>query len=175
MVAQSLPMTPVLADKVRVLCNYGTRVKYHNEVKGFNSRLDELQAAFLRVKLKKLDEWNERRKAIAIEYLSGLSGSDVILPHIQEWAEPVWHLFVVRHQHRDLLQKKLEGAGIGTLIHYPIPPHLQVAYAELGYSTGTFPIAERIHCEVLSLPMGPHLDKRQLQSVISAVKEIARA
>ena len=166
---------PILADKVRVLCNYGTRVKYHNEVKGFNSRLDELQAAFLRVKLKKLDEWNERRKAIAIEYLTGLSGSDVILPHIQEWAEPVWHLFVVRHQHRDLLQKKLEEAGIGTLIHYPIPPHLQVAYEELGYSTGTFPIAERIHCEVLSLPMCPHLDKRQLQSVISAVKEITRA
>ena len=166
---------PGLADKVRVLCNYGSRTKYHNEVKGFNSRLDELQAAFLREKLKKLDEWNERRKAIAIEYLSGLSSSNIVLPYVPVWADPVWHLFVVRHQQRDLLQKNLEGAGIGTVIHYPIPPHLQGAYAELGYSTGAFPIAERIHCEVLSLPMGPHLDKQQLKSVINAVKETNHA
>ena len=166
---------PVLADKVRVLCNYGSRVKYHNEVKGFNSRLDELQAAFLREKLKKLDEWNERRKAIAVEYLSDLSDSNLVLPHIPEWADPVWHLFVVRNLQRDQLQKQLSEAGIGTMIHYPIPPHLQGAYVELGYGAGAFPIAEQIHQEVLSLPMGPHLDKRQLQSVIDAVKEALRA
>jgi dTDP-4-amino-4,6-dideoxygalactose transaminase len=166
---------PVLADKVRVLCNYGSRVKYHNEVKGFNSRLDELQAAFLREKLKKLDEWNERRKAIAVEYLSDLGDSNLVLPHIPEWADPVWHLFVVRNLQRDQLQKKLSEAGIGTMIHYPIPPHLQGAYAELGYRAGAFPIAEQIHQEVLSLPMGPHLDKRQLRSVIDAVKEALRA
>lgn len=166
---------PVLADTVRVLCNYGSRVKYHHEVKGFNSRLDELHAAFLREKLKKLDEWNERRKAIAIEYLHELSDSNLVLPYIPEWADPVWHLFVVRHLQRDQLQKKLSEAGIGTMIHYPIPPHLQEAYVELDYGAGAFPIAEQIHQEVLSLPMGPHLAKRQLQSVIGSVKEALRA
>lgn len=146
-----------LADKVRVLGNYGSRVKYTNEIKGFNSRLDELQAAFLREKLKKLDEWNSRRKVIAAEYLSGLVDCDLKLPHVPEWADPVWHLFVVRNAQRDQLQKKLSDAGISTMIHYPIPPHLQGAYAELAYGTGDFPIAEQIHAEVLSLPMGPHL------------------
>jgi dTDP-4-amino-4,6-dideoxygalactose transaminase len=160
---------PVLAEKVRVLCNYGSRVKYHNEVKGFNSRLDELQAAFLREKLKKLDEWNARRKAVAAEYLSVLFGSNVVLPHVPEWADPVWHLFVVRNSRRDQLQKKLSEAGIATMIHYPIPPHLQGAYADLGYSKGAFPLAECIHREVLSLPMGPHLSSDSLSKVIAVI------
>lgn len=166
---------PDLADKVRVLCNYGSRVKYHNQVKGYNSRLDELQAAFLREKLKNLDEWNERRKVVAAEYLKSLLDSDVVLSHVPEWADPVWHLFVVRNRQRDKLQKNLGEAGISTMIHYPIPPHLQGAYAELGYTTGAFPIAEQIHQEVLSLPMGPHLDERQVQWVIDAVKASTRA
>jgi dTDP-4-amino-4,6-dideoxygalactose transaminase len=166
---------PEIADRIRILRNYGSRVKYVNEVRGFNSRLDTLQAAVLREKLKKLDEWNERRKVVAAEYLSALSECDVILPHVPEWAYPVWHLFVVRNPQRGQLQKKLSEAGIGTMIHYPIPPHLQGAYAELGYVAGAFPIAEQIHQEVLSLPMGPHLDKQQLQLVIDAVKEATRA
>lgn len=159
-----------LADRVRVLCNYGSRIKYHNEVKGFNSRLDELQAAFLREKLKKLDDWNERRKAIAAEYLNALRDSNVVLPHVPEWADPVWHLFVVRNSQRDQLQKKLNEAGIGTMIHYPIPPHLQEAYAELGYNVGAFQIAEQIHQEVLSLPMFPSMTSVQINHVVSACR-----
>lgn len=162
---------PDLAVKVRVLCNYGSRVKYHNEVKGFNSRLDELQAAFLREKLRKLDDWNARRKVIAAEYLNALAGSNVVLPHVPNWADPVWHLFVVRNSQRDQFQNKLSEAGVATMIHYPIPPHLQGAYAELGYSTGAFPIAEQIHLEVLSLPMGPHMTSGQVDQVIATCHE----
>lgn len=162
-----------LADKVRVLCNYGSRVKYHNEVKGFNSRLDELQAAFLREKLKKLDEWNGRRKVIAAQYLNALRNSNVVLPHVPEWADPVWHLFVVRNTQRDQLQKALNEGGIVTMIHYPIPPHLQGAYTDLGYSVGAFQIAERIHQEVLSLPMGPHLDEVGTLAVIATLNAAA--
>jgi len=165
----------LLAEKVRVLCNYGSRIKYHNEVKGFNSRLDEMQAAFLREKLKKLDEWNARRKVISTSYLEKLSGRDLVLPWVPEWADPVWHLFVVRHPHRDRLQKKLTESGIGTMIHYPIPPHLQGAYVGLGYREGAFPIAEQIHGEVLSLPIGPHLGLQQYAAVITAVREAVRA
>ena len=163
-----------IADRIRVLRNYGSRVKYVNEVQGYNSRHDPLQAAILRVKLTHLEDWNGRRKVIAAKYLSALSSCDVVLPHVPEWADPVWHLFVVRNLQRDQLQKKLSEAGIGTLIHYPIPPHLQGAYAELGYGVGTFPIAEKIHQEVISLPIGPHMDIRQLASVISVVKHATR-
>ncbi len=160
---------PVLAEKVRVLGNYGSRIKYHNEVKGYNSRLDELQAAFLREKLKVLDVWNERRKIFATEYLNALSDHNLLLPRVPEWADPVWHLFVVRHPQRDQLQQKLSVAGISTMIHYPIPPHLQGAYAELGYISGAFPLAECIHREVLSLPIGPHLSPDALSKVIAAI------
>lgn len=163
----------VLADKVRMLCNYGSRVKYQNEVKGFNSRLDELQAAFLREKLKKLDEWNGRRKVIAAEYIDAIPTSSIVLPHVPDWADPVWHLFVVRNPQRDQLQKKLSEAGISTMIHYPIPPHLQRAYAELGYGVGSFPLAEHIHQEVLSLPMGPSMTQEQVNQVIAACQKIA--
>ena len=159
----------VLAAQIRMLRNYGSQVKYHNEVKGFNSRLDELQAAILRVKLKYLDEWNSQRARLAAIYLEKLADSGLILPVVPPWAEPVWHVFVIRSAQRDLLQQDLGNAGVGTMIHYPIPPHLQQAYAEEGYQAGDFPIAEKIHREVLSLPMFPHLSDLELANVCSAV------
>jgi dTDP-4-amino-4,6-dideoxygalactose transaminase len=164
---------PDLANKVRVLRNYGSRVKYHNEVKGYNSRLDELQAAFLREKLKKLDEWNGRRKVIAAEYLSTLFDGIVVLPYVPEWADPVWHLYVVRSEARDQLQRHLGQAGISTMIHYPIPPHLQPAYAELGFQEGDFPVSERIHREVLSLPIGPHMEGQE-SLVVETINSFSR-
>jgi dTDP-4-amino-4,6-dideoxygalactose transaminase len=156
-----------LAEKVRVLRNYGSKKKYYNDVKGYNSRLDELQAAFLRVKLKKMDEWNARRRAVAENYSQGLRGAaGLTLPFVPAWAEPVWHLFVVRHPKRDLLQQKLTDAEIGTLIHYPVPPHLSGAYADAKWARGNFPIAEGLSDTVLSLPMGPHLAKEQADYVV---------
>jgi len=148
---------PEIADRIRVLRNYGSRVKYVNEVKGFNSRLDPIQAAVLRVKLRVLDEWNARRRGIAQRYLEGLAGNGLVLPQVPEWAEPVWHLFVVRHPERDALVKRLNEAGVGTLIHYPVPPHLQAAYADMGFGVGAFPVAERMAGEVVSLPMGAQM------------------
>lgn len=154
-----------LAERVRMLRNYGSRVKYHNEVKGFNSRLDELQAALLRVKLPRLDEWNERRCGVAQGYLDKLSAvPDLTLPYVPDWAEPVWHLFVVRHPRRDELQRHLSEAGIGTLIHYPIPPHASEAYE--GEFAGThLELAERLAATVLSLPIGPHLTTEDSMAV----------
>jgi len=163
-----------LADRVRVLRNYGSRVKYFNEVKGVNSRLDEIQAAVLRVKLKHLDAWNERRRVIAEQYHEGLAGSGLVLPCVPDWADSVYHLFVVRHREREALREHLEKNRIGTLVHYPVPPHLQKAYAELGMHEGGLPISERIHKEVLSLPIGPHLGEQQAAAVIEAVREFGR-
>jgi len=163
----------VLADRIRVLRNYGSKKKYYNECIGYNSRLDELQAAFLRVKLKKLDEWNDRRRAIAARYLEAWSGaSELTLPFAPDWAEPVWHLFVIRHLQRDQFQKQLNEAGIGTLIHYPVPPHLSGAYADGKWARGAFPLAESLADTVLSLPIGPHLTPEQAGVVI---KETNRA
>ncbi|MBI3897339.1 MAG: DegT/DnrJ/EryC1/StrS family aminotransferase [Gammaproteobacteria bacterium] len=150
-----------LAARIRVLGNYGSRVKYHNETQGYNSRLDELQAAFLRVKLRCLDEWNSRRTRFAAEYRELLAEGDLTLPHVPIWAEPVWHLFVVRHEERDALQKWLGDGGIGSMIHYPVPPHLQPAYVQLGYGRGDFAVAERLADTVLSLPIGPHISSAQ--------------
>jgi len=156
-----------LARRVRVLSNYGSQVKYYNERKGFNSRLDEIQAAVLRIKLTKLDEWNEKRKKIGKEYLQMLEGlCDLTLPYVPNWADPVWHQFVVRHPKRDLLQEYLNQNGVGTLIHYPLPPHLQAAYAELRYERGQFPISENMADEVLSLPMSSHLSTLELSHVV---------
>lgn len=159
-----------VADRIRVLRNYGSRVKYVNEVQGYNSRLDPMQAAVLRVKLKKLDEWNARRAAIAADYKIGLGGTTLTMPHVPEWAEPVWHLFVVLNQHRDALQVALSIAKIGTLIHYPIPPHLQKACSHLGYVVGQLPIAERVATQCLSLPIGPHLSEASAKQVMTHVK-----
>lgn len=158
-----------LADRIRVLRNYGSRVKYVNEVRGFNSRLDPIHAAAMRVKLKVLDTWNSRRAVIASRYKKEMSGLGLTLPFVPDWAEPAWHLFVIQHPQRDALQKALSELGIGTLIHYPIPPHLQQAYAEAGYVEGEFPIAEQIANQCLSLPIGPHLGAQQAVNVVSAV------
>lgn len=156
---------PVIADRLRVLRNYGSRVKYVNEVQGFNSRLDPVQAAILRVKLAHLDDWNARRAGLAAQYQRRLAGSGLVLPAVPDWAQPAWHLFVVLHPEREALQRALEKDGIGTLIHYPIPPHLQQAYQPAGWPAGTFPLAERIASDILSLPMGPHLTGAQVDEV----------
>jgi dTDP-4-amino-4,6-dideoxygalactose transaminase len=166
---------PEIAERLRMLRNYGSKVKYVNEMIGYNSRLDPIQAAALRVKLEVLDEWNARRREIAALYLEKLEGIGLILPFVPDWAEPVWHLFVVRTPERDRLQKHLETSGIGTLIHYPIPPHRQQAYADLGLTDGSLPISEVIHREVLSLPIGPHLSLEQARRVVAAVQSFSWA
>lgn len=158
-----------LADRLRILRNYGSRVKYINEVKGFNSRLDPLQASVLGVKLKYLDNWNARRSAIAQAYMHGLGGSDLILPEMHPCADSVWHLFVVRVKNRDVVQSRLKLAGIDTMIHYPIPPHLQQAYKELSFGFNDFPVAETMANELLSLPMDPMLTDAQVNEVIQAL------
>ena len=207
---------PALADQIRLLRNYGSKRRYHNEVAGYNSRLDELQAAFLRVKLRHLDEWNARRTAIAEQYLVELgdggqetgdreqgagvrsletedseqmnaqeqrgaslpfkiqnSKLKIILPTIPAWAKPVWHLFVIRHPHRDRLQQHLAEQGIQTIIHYPIPPHLSGAYSDLrppASGSWNLPIAETLANEVLSLPIGPHQRQNAVSIVVDAIK-----
>lgn len=164
-----------LADKVRILRNYGSRVKYYNEVKGFNSRLDPLQAAFLRVKLKYLDKWNTRRAQIASRYFEELSEmSEYIQPYVDKQTLPAWHLFVIRHPARDDLQKFLESKGIGTLIHYPVPPHLSGAYQN-DFGVGfKFPISEKIADTVLSIPIGPHLSILEQNKVITSLSEFKK-
>lgn len=160
---------PMIADRVRQLSNYGSQIKYSHDVKGFNSRLDELQAASLSVKLRYLDEWNRKRRKIADQYLAELLVCDYLtLPQVPPWAEPVWHLFVVRAPLRDRLQKHLADCGIQSLIHYPIPPHKQGAYHEL--SNLSLPVSERIHEEVLSLPMGPTMVAGDVQCVRDALE-----
>lgn len=160
-----------IADRVEVLRNYGQTVKYVNDEKGFNCRLDSLQAAVLGAKLAYLDEWNSRRRAIAAFYTEALEDTDLILPWTAEWAEPVHHVYVVRSDRRDALQDHLKMRGVRTVIHYPIPPHLQTAYSELGLGEGSLPITEKIHREVLSLPIGPHLSMEQAEAVVESVRE----
>ena len=158
------------ADAIGRLRNYGSSRKYHHEVIGYNSRLDEMQAAFLRAKLPHLDRENERRRAIAARYSSGLQGLDLVVPSVPAWADPVWHLYVVQHPARDALAAHLREQGIATMIHYPVAPHLQPAYAALGLDEGTFPISERLHREVLSLPIGPMLTDDEVDQVIDAIR-----
>ena len=158
-----------LAQALRRLRNYGSAVKYENEVKGFNSRLDELQAALLRPRLAALDAWNARRARVAQRYLRDLAGSGLTLPVEVDGAESNWHLFVVRCARRGELQARLASRGVGTLVHYPVPPHLQPAYAEMGLARGAFPLSEAIHDEVLSLPMGPHLSDEEVDYVVDSV------
>lgn len=157
-----------LAEEVRVLRNYGSKEKYYNEAKGINSRLDELHAAILRVRLNHLDEWNARRARIAAKYLEEVRGIDLMLPAVADGADPVWHLFVIRSKRRDELQRYLKGQGISTLVHYPVPPHLQKAYKDTTLPAA--PITEAIHSEVLSLPMGPHLSAEDAVRVVEAVR-----
>jgi len=160
-----------LAARVALLRNYGSRQKYVNEEEGVNSRLDPVQAAVLRVKLKVLDEWTDRRCAIAAAYTQGLAGSGLVLPHVPNWAEPAWHLYVVRSSRRDALQARLTEVGVGTLIHYPIPPHMQAAYNKLGIGPESLPLARDLAQEVLSLPIGPHFD---MESVLFLENEISK-
>jgi dTDP-3-amino-3,4,6-trideoxy-alpha-D-glucose transaminase len=162
------------AEKLRSLRNYGSKVKYHHEVRGMNSRLGELQAAFLRAKLPHLDEWNTRRVAFAARYLAQLREvAGLTLPQVPAWAGPIWHLFVVRTPRRDALQQHLATHGVGTLIHYPIPPHLSGAYRDAGWQRGDFPLTEKLAAEVLSLPIGPHLTAEQIDCVCTAVRKHA--
>ena len=158
-----------LADKVRVLRNYGSEVKYHNQYQGVNSRLDELQAAFLRVKLAKMDDWNARRVAIAEYYQQHLKWDYLIETKQSYGTASTWHLYVVRSVNRDKLKQFLVTHGIASMIHYPIPPHLQPAYSSLGFGEGDFPITEKIHQQVLSLPMGPHLSMSNVVQIVDAV------
>jgi dTDP-4-amino-4,6-dideoxygalactose transaminase len=159
-----------LADKIRVLRNYGSRVRYHNEVQGYNCRIDELQAAFLRIKLRHLDEWNARRRSIAEQYLSQLATPDsqLVLPVVPSWASPVWHLFVVCHPQRDNLQQHLADQGIQTIIHYPIPPHLSGAYVST--TPAVLPVAEHLAHYVLSIPIGPHLQNHHVALIAAAMR-----
>ena len=164
-----------LAERVALLRNYGSRQKYVNEEAGVNSRLDPIQAAVLKVKLTVLDEWTERRRAVATAYTKGLSESGLILPHVPEWAEPAWHLYVVRTSDRDALQNRMTEADIRTLIHYPIPPHMQAAYSVMGITPETLPLARDLANEVFSLPIGPHLELQVVQSsIIPVIAECAQ-
>lgn len=161
-----------LAKRVRLLGNYGSNTRYINQELGVNSRLDPLQAAVLRVKLAKLNEWNTRRRGIANIYRTALAGIDgLTLPHVPYWADPAWHLYVVQADDRDRLTARLAEAGIETLIHYPIPPHRQQAYASMELGEGSMPIAERLATRVLSLPIGPHLTIEDAERVAEAVRE----
>jgi dTDP-4-amino-4,6-dideoxygalactose transaminase len=160
-----------LADRVRMLRNYGSKVKYQHELNGANSRIDELQAAFLRVKLRHLDEWNARRKDIAAMYIPHFRDGMPRLPYVPEWADPVWHLFVIRHPERDALQKHLANRKVQTIIHYPIPPHLSGAYVHRGLKLGALPVAESMADEVLSLPIGPQMAAESVQFTIASIHD----
>jgi dTDP-4-amino-4,6-dideoxygalactose transaminase len=159
-----------LADRLRTLRNYGSKQKYHNDVIGYNSRLDELQAAVLRARLPLLDAANAHRGAVANRYIAELAGTSLVLPQVVAENGHVWHLFVVRHPDRDALAARLAALGVGTVIHYPVPPHRQPAYASLGIPEGALPVAERIHAEVLSLPMGPTMVDADVDRVIAALR-----
>lgn len=158
-----------LAHRLRALRNYGSTQKYVNEYVGHNSRLDEMQAAILSVKLPLLDTENNRRKALARQYLTRIHNPDVILPASDQVEQDVWHLFVIRHPRRDALRAYLREAGIGTDVHYPIPPHHQRAYASFAHLS--LPIAEQLHQEVVSLPLNPALTDEEVTCVIDKINE----
>jgi len=158
-----------IAAKLRALRNYGSSVKNNHECQGVNSRLDEIQAAILRIKLQKLDEWNEQRRYFATFYLRALQDYGLLLPEVPAWADPVWHLFTVHTKKRDALKAYLEREGINTMIHYPVPPHLQQAYSGTASCGYTLPITERLSRETLSLPIAPSLSKEQVEKVVTAI------
>lgn len=160
-----------LAKKVRVLGNYGSDYKYHHIYQGNNSRLDELQAAFLAAKLPHLNKVNAERRKIAQKYLDGINNPEIILPFVPEYAEPVWHIFGIRCNRRNELEKFLNDAGISTNKHYPIPMHLQGCYADLGFKKGDYPIAEEISETELSIPMYYGMTDEEIQYVIDRINE----
>jgi dTDP-4-amino-4,6-dideoxygalactose transaminase len=160
-----------IAKKIAMLRNYGSEKKYCNEEIGFNMRLDEVQAGFLSVKLKHLNEWTKQRKEIAKQYNEALKNvGDLILPAVHVNATHVYHLYVIRTENRDGLQKHLSESGIGTLIHYPIPPYLQKAYQSLGFKKGSFPIAEVLSETCLSIPIWPGMKNEQVFEVCQSIK-----
>jgi dTDP-4-amino-4,6-dideoxygalactose transaminase len=156
-----------IADKVKQLRNYGSKVKYQHDLVGYNSRLDEMQAAFLRVKLAELDGWNARRREIATQYSQLLVGADIDLPHVPEYAEPVWHLYVIRSKQRDALKLHLEQQEVTAVIHYPIPPHRQACYQ--GFKGYSLPISEILAEEVLSLPISSAMEAEEVEIVARTI------
>jgi len=163
-----------LAARLRMLRNYGSDEKYIHQTKGVNSRLDPLHAAVLQVKLRHLDAWNERRRQIAEIYMTGLAETGLRLPVLSDGVSSVWHLFVVATPDRDHLLATLSEQGVGAVIHYPVPPHRQAAYDELGLPPGSLPISERLADEVLSLPVGPHLAAADARMVVDAIARWSR-
>ena len=160
-----------VAERLRRLRNYGSSKRYFSDEKGVNSRLDPLQAAILAVKLRHLDDWNARRAQVAERYLEAFADLPIGLPTVPDWGHHAWHLFVITSPRRDRIAEALTAEGVETIIHYPVPPHLQAAYADLSLGRGALPIAERLADEVLSLPVGPHLDDDQVEAVIAAVRK----
>ena len=169
-------MDQELAEKIKVLRNYGTHIRYYNEVKGYNNRIDELQAGLLSLKLKYMHKWTEERQSVAARYLEGLEGlGDIILPKTIDKAGHVYHIFLIRTHQRDALREYLENNGVGTLIHYPVPPHLQKCYSEMGYKIGDFPIAEEIANTCLSLPVYIGLKDVQIDWTIKKIRDFFNA
>lgn len=162
-----------IAQRIRLLRNYGSIQKYVHEIEGVNSRLDELQAALLRVKLRHLPQLQRGRQRVADHYRSAITHPSIGLPRVRDDVEPVWHQFVVASDKRDALQRHLKDAGIGTLIHYPIPPHLSRAYSRLGFGKGDFPIAERCADTVLSLPVYDGISPAEIDYVCAAINDFA--
>ncbi|NQV23424.1 MAG: DegT/DnrJ/EryC1/StrS family aminotransferase [Rhodopirellula sp.] len=160
-----------LADNVRKLRNYGSQRKYEHELSGVNSRLDPIQAAVLRVKLRFLDEWNERRAKVADSYLKGLVDLPLTLPVVRSGCEPVWHLFAVRHSGRDGFVDRLRQEGVQTLVHYPTPCHKQTAFS--GRCWPRLPVTEKMCRSLVSLPIGPHMSDEQVVAVVNAVRKVA--
>lgn len=163
-----LTFDSAIASKVRKLRNYGSSIKYHHEVLGYNSRLDELQAAILRVKLRRLDCWNECRRTVAQVYSEKLRGTGLVLPEVPDFTDPVWHLYVVRTNQRDQTQALLSRKGIGSMVHYPIPPHRQLCYSDQEWVG--LPISEMLAREVLSLPIYPGISEEAVDFVVQALK-----
>ncbi|MGU3480042.1 DegT/DnrJ/EryC1/StrS family aminotransferase [Methylobacterium sp. D48H] len=161
-----------VARRIRELANYGSREKYVHRQQGVNSRLDELQAALLRIKLRHLDSWNDRRRLVAAAYLAGLAQTDLIRPQVDPRTDPVWHLFVVRYSNRDKLAAALDHAGVGNQIHYPIAPADAEAYAETPISGESY-LGRALGREILSLPIGPHLHNDEIQHVVLACQAAA--
>ena len=163
-----------LAQCIQVLRNYGSPRKNFNTVRGYNSRLDPLQAAFLRVGLQHLDEWNNRRQTVAQLYLTELrTAQNCVLPAVPDWAHPVWHQFVIRHANRDRLRDHLANRGIETAIHYPIPPHHSEAYSDHAFASGDLKRTQELARTVVSLPMNPHLQPHEVLSICRAILELA--
>ena len=160
-----------IATKVRALCCYGSDYKYHHIYKGVNSRLDEIQCGFLRIKLKHLDKWNENRREIAKRYLSEIHNDKLILPVVNKNNEHVWHIFAIRCKNRDQLEKYLNDHGVGTNKHYPTPMHLQGAYADLHIPEGALPLAETISKEELSIPMYYGMTDEEVSYVIDLLNK----